>query len=407
MSSVFYNVEKYKEAFALKWEKIRDGGLSLPKYSKNEQKTKQNEIDQALDNIFNRLEEFPESEPEKSKQLDELKISIVKWAKKHLDLQNQDMEGEMFGGIMDVTEKFINAAKEFDSTFQMIDIMQAMRNVWIMNILQLFAGIKVQYTPAIFAYSMLYPYTDNYLDNPEISDEDKNRFNLRLSRRLEGENVTPENDLEEKIFSLVGMIEVQYPRDEYQGVFDSILSIQNGQIKSLNQQSDKSLGMDTLARISSEKGGTSVLADTYLVCGELDDEMFEFAFGFGFLLQLIDDMQDAAEDKKNGHMTVFSKLAGNIKLDALAGKLIVFVNDALDYEKGGKGAYSKEIKKMITDNCILMIFEAVGKNRKFFSRKYLRFVDSHSQISLKYFRKTGRTLKKRMKSLSSKDILRI
>ena len=45
------------------------------------------------------------------------------------------------------------------------EIGQAMRNVWIMNISQVLLNVEVKFTNAIFAYSMLYPYTDNILDD--------------------------------------------------------------------------------------------------------------------------------------------------------------------------------------------------------------------------------------------------
>ncbi len=37
-----------------------------------------------------------------------------------------------------------------------------------LDVLQLLLGIPVRVTPAIFAYSMLYPYGDNCLDDPAI-----------------------------------------------------------------------------------------------------------------------------------------------------------------------------------------------------------------------------------------------
>ena len=53
-------------------------------------------------------------------------------------------------------------ARKFDDDLPIGDIMQAMRNVWISNALQLLFGKEVYYSKANFAYSMLYPYTDNY-----------------------------------------------------------------------------------------------------------------------------------------------------------------------------------------------------------------------------------------------------
>jgi len=72
-----------------------------------------------------------------------------------------------------ITHQFIRKVREFDNDIKLDKMVQALRNVWIMNILQVLFNIKVEYTPSVFAYSMLYPYTDNYLDNTEISFQDK------------------------------------------------------------------------------------------------------------------------------------------------------------------------------------------------------------------------------------------
>jgi hypothetical protein len=42
-----------------------------------------------------------------------------------------------------------------------------------MNSLQIFWGLPLEMTPSVYAYSMLYPYTDNFLDNPEVNSEEK------------------------------------------------------------------------------------------------------------------------------------------------------------------------------------------------------------------------------------------
>ena len=65
----------------------------------------------------------------------------------------------------DVTATFLDEALAFNPSFELGDLYQALRNVWIMNSQQLFRGSPIVYSPSIFAYSMLYPYTDNALDD--------------------------------------------------------------------------------------------------------------------------------------------------------------------------------------------------------------------------------------------------
>ena len=82
--------------------------------------------------------------------------------------------------------------------------------------------------------------------------------------------------------------------------------------------------------ISIEKGGASVLVDGYLVCGELTKEEEVFAYGYGFLLQLCDDLQDVKADLEKNHMTIISQLAGKYHLDKIINKLINIIIDIVD-----------------------------------------------------------------------------
>jgi hypothetical protein len=398
-------VQKYTGLFSKKWLETDFDAPALKKQDKRLRKRGQKTLDRGLDKVFALLDDFPEKEPEKKERADKLKAVIAVLARAHLDIKNKEFEKEMFDGIMGVTECFISRAREFDPEVRLMDIMQAMRNVWIMNILQMIAGKRPEYTPSIFAYSMLYPYTDNYLDSRDVSAADKKEFNSRLAQRIKGEAIKPENGLEEKAFALIHMIEGQYPRQEYPEVFESVLSILQGQTKSLSQQSGSVCGKNGILCISAEKGGTSVLADAYLVCGKLDENMFEFVFGYGFMLQLIDDLQDAAQDRKNRHITIFSGMEKGEKFDETANRLINFIVGALDYEKASGSPYVSDIKKMIIENCILMVFQAVAKNRKFFTKRYLAFARGHSAISLDYFAKMDRKIKRKMKELSGKGVL--
>jgi hypothetical protein len=214
------------------------------------------------------------------------------------------------------------------------------------------------------------------------------------------------NALEEKAFSLVAMIEWQFPRQQYKDVFDSVLAIQEGQIKSLTQQTGLGMAETKILRISAEKGGASVLADAYLVCGDLDERMFEFAMGFGFILQLVDDLQDAASDCTVSHCTMFSsRVAQKRKLDDAAQKLILFVTQELNYDTIADTHIKREIKRIMTENCILMIFEAVSKNQKLFSKQFLKFAQEHSELSMGQFVRANKKIKRKMRSIQSQRLL--
>jgi len=128
-----------------------------------------------------------------------------------MDFSHEQLEIMFSDEMIRVTRSFVRQAREFDRYLSFHDIFQACRNAWIMHGLQLIMGIPVQLTPSIFAYSMLYPYTDNLIDDPLISTIEKLHFSNRFRDRLAGHDLTPLNKTERAIFQLVGMIESEYP----------------------------------------------------------------------------------------------------------------------------------------------------------------------------------------------------
>ncbi len=72
----------------------------------------------------------------------------------------------------------------------MPDIIQACRNAWTASGLQPLLGVPIGLTPSILGYSLLYPYSDNYLDGEDVTAEAKLRFSQRFRQRLRGEIIS-------------------------------------------------------------------------------------------------------------------------------------------------------------------------------------------------------------------------
>jgi hypothetical protein len=64
-------------------------------------------------------------------------------------------------------------ARPFDACLSTDNIVQACRNAWTACGLQPLLGERVGITSSILGYSLLYPYSDNYLDRADISTEEK------------------------------------------------------------------------------------------------------------------------------------------------------------------------------------------------------------------------------------------
>ena len=242
-------------------------------------------------------------------------------------------------------------------------------------------------TPAIVGYSLLYPYSDNYLDNERTSTERKLQFSGRFRDRLCGLHLCPRDRHEDAVWAMVALIEAQYPRRSYPRVYESLLAIHQAQENSIAQQKrSKHLSDADVLRLSCAKGGTSVLADACLCHGSLTDAEARFAFSWGVLLQLGDDLQDVQEDLKQGSATLFTRTAkAGIPLDGLVRQLLDFstqVADQVDALPHGDAP----LKRLLRMSWRSLIVMAVARSHRFFTPAFLADVEPTSPFRFEFLR---------------------
>ena len=343
-----------------------------------------------LKNIFingftKALKSFPHEVDQRQNWKESIKLTMDNFLQESNLISIEDKKILFDTGILKNTQDFFKMAQNFNDKISRSDIGQAVRNVWIMNIIQLLLEIKPEVTPAVFGYSMLYPYTDNYLDNPNITNEEKIIVSDRFEKKLEESHIKPNNSYEESLFKLVDNIEEQYNRLEYPQVFQSLLSIHKAQKKSLLQQGRLSCPYEVdILGLSIEKGGASVLADAYLVNGKLRPEEASFFFGYGVVLQICDDLQDGIEDLSNKHITIISQLARKWNLDNITNGLINYSFKLLENTNCFSCDNLENIKELIRKNLLMLIFFSIAKNRKLYSQKYLKKVEEYFPYRTKY-----------------------
>ena len=137
----------------------------------------------------------------------------------------------------------------------------------------------MEMTPAIIGYSLLYPYSDNYLDDDRIARQRKLDFSARFRDRLCGLSGAPRDRHEDAVWAMVRLIESQYPRRQFPHVYECLLAIHQAQEDSIAQMKrSSSLTHADVLRLSCAKGGTSVLANASLSHGELTEGEAKFAF---------------------------------------------------------------------------------------------------------------------------------
>jgi hypothetical protein len=306
-------------------------------------------------------------------------------------------------GYRRVSGCFLREARAFDSRLEAPSLFQALRNVWIAACLQHVFGREVALTPALLGYSLLYPYTDNLLDDPGVPTTIKRAMGRWLSRRLAGERVPPASSSQRRIARLLEMIETEHPREQSPQVHHALRAIHRAQSGSLAQQSaaGPSPAADLL-RITAEKGGTSVLADACIVTGQPQAAQAEFAFGYGFLLQLLDDLQDVQADTQAGHWTLFSAQARTGWLDALVSRLLRFSNAWMDDAPCLGTCHGAALKCSLEHSVRWMISQAVALNPARFSAAFAGRMEEFSPLSFTFLREQEHRLRHQQQQNSAK-----
>ena len=300
-------VNKYIQHFQNLWETSSTGFPDFSKkYSLQEQQIRENNFD-AFQQKMNALKSkrnvaaLRNADPAKS-----FFPMFKSFLENVFDFEKEQLAIILSDDFKNVSKDFFYQARAFGPELSPENIYQGMRNVWIMNGIQLMMDVQVEITPSVFAYSMIYPYSDNYLDDLSVKPAEKKEFSKRFNARLHGENPVPANYTESQLWKLVSMFEKQYPRNEFAMVYESLYAIQKGQTNSLFLNHDEKISASNIQYICFEKGGASVLADGYLVAGKLTETQEQALFGYGVYLQLLDDIQDVKEDLTACTQTMFS-----------------------------------------------------------------------------------------------------
>lgn len=179
----------------------------LERVSNKRRRSNEREIEVSMDEIEARLLSMPDSGKTREEWRRDLRESLREMVQSRFGGEASYADVLLSDDSFNVTSSFLGEARAFNPALGLEDLYQALRNVWIMNSLQLFREEPIVYTPSIFAYSMLYPYTDNRLDDPSIDPAEKARSGRRLRDRLAGATLLPSSPHEADVFRLIGMIE--------------------------------------------------------------------------------------------------------------------------------------------------------------------------------------------------------
>ncbi len=369
--------------------------LNGAQYTRKQQQEREKAYDQGLRAVEREVKRAPRTKADRIKTQDRIVAAFARFSATALDLEAETVN-LLTDDFLPVGTKLARWARQFDPNLGMADIIQACRNAWTACGLQPLLGDRMRMTPSVLGYSLLYPYSDNYLDREDVSAEAKLRFSERFRSRLCGDGLAAQDYREAALWTLVRLIEEQYPPARYPQVFDCLLAIHRAQEESLAQQRRSSHHDDTgLLRMSCAKGGTSVLADACLAHGWLSEEESRFSFEWGVLLQLGDDLQDVREDLRRGSVTLFSRAASLSRpLDALVIQLLNFsenVGARMEHLPNG----SQGFKKLLRMSWRSLIIGAVANSHEFFSPAFVEQAERWSPFRFAFLRARNERLTSR------------
>lgn len=371
----------------------RDSPAELPEFGWTveavERERRERMMDDFLAVLQSECRELPSNRAERASAHRRITDAFIEFARGALLLTEAEIEMLLGRGLSAIGTRLAREARRFDPAVSATDIFQASRNAWTACGLQLLLGRPMALTPSIFAYSMLYPYTDNYLDAGGVPREQKAEFGRRFAARLGGEAVAPANAHEDAIWRLVELIENEYPRGRWPQVYESLLQIHRAQQNSLRLRKKNGLGAEEIERLSFEKGGVSVLADGYLAAGSLSEAESRFIYAWGVVLQLADDLEDVADDLRAGHMTMFSSAAAAGKLDGLTARAIGLCQRvmALMPEPPASAA---PLAALLRRSSLSLLIRSAGQAPELYSQEFLARLEAHSPFRFAFLNERRR-----------------
>jgi hypothetical protein len=393
-------------------------GLPLPaatRYTPRDQQRRETEYDRAMHAVESEADAVKNTRAGRLAAQNRILAVFSEFATVALSLP-ADAVDLITGIFLPTGAEFTRQSRRFDSSLTMPSIIQACRNAWTVCGLQPLLGETAGITPAIMGYSLLYPYTDNFLDAPDKSPAAKREFCRHFRKRLRGESLDAANSHEAAVWQLVAMVEGQYPRAQYPQVFDSMLAIHEAQEESTAQLTAKDTKLrlpwfsragffrprligappaERILAISCAKGGTSVLADATLVRGWVSEQESRLAFDWGALLQLGDDLQDVREDLRRGSATLFSCAAAEGKpLDALVCQLLNYA-ERIGAEMDEFAHGSPALKNLLRTSWRSLIVAAIANAREFFTPAFVRQAETTAQFRFSFLARRHKQVSRR------------
>ncbi|MBP7462079.1 MAG: hypothetical protein KBA26_12385 [Candidatus Delongbacteria bacterium] len=369
-----------------------DAGLEIPEwlavYSPEQQIRNERRLDRRLVEVRRGFsaDRIPSDMAGRLEFLNRMELSLYRHG-----IPMDDLSPDHQQAFRHLSFEFVRQSLQFDPDLGWAEIKQAIRNIWIMGTIQFYLGIPIRLESPMLAYSLLYPYTDNYLDDGQRSADEKRRFCGMIDASIRGERVrVGESRLESGITALLDRINGSYPAADLPMVRLGLSAILNGQILSLEQQAKNTISDDDLLTITLAKGGSSVLADALLVDPGLQSDELRFFFGMGVFLQLIDDFQDMVKDEQQRHQTLFSNLGMTgcpNDLDGLVCRILHLIDNLTAVDIKEEDLSRRNSARMIRNQSIQLVMQTIAVHADRLSSSFIERMESCSSLRFEAIRR--------------------
>lgn len=310
--------------------------------------------------------------------------------KEHFLCIEQYMGKALFQDYLKSICNFFRKVKEFDPTISAAQVWQALRNYFIYGMIVAMVGEEQSFHDSIMSFSLLYPYTDNYIDDPDISEQNKEDFNQMIHKTLCGEEVPAKDDLQRKTKQCLISCRNYRNETKVQEASELLLLMLDAQAESTEFMGELTdcdkMDRDKVLNMLAYKGGMSVMIDYFYSVQEMKEKAILFYLQFGLILQLADDIQDIREDLESDMRTLYSLVDSVEQREQNLFRLMRFTMQVFQqYE-----AENKQVQKFMLRNCMILFEFAILRSEEFFSEKLLNSIEPYLPFHREYARNIGK-----------------
>lgn len=352
----------------------------LPQIGKDERRANEKRISESLERFRGQMNGFsylPGRKKRWKKDMEKLLHEIL-WTDPLIGVESA-LSRESLEAFEKEMKVFVRRSRSFDASLGLGDLGQGIRNYMVYAIFRELNGLSQRCTSGVFGYSMMYPYSDNYMDTPGRSREELLHYHKLIRDKIRGDGFDAVSEHDRKTVELLEAIEQSYarPDDLYEGL-QLILEAQRDSYRQSDRENP--LTEEEVFDLSVFKGGISVLIDRYLIDKPMSEKDYKFYYGFGFLLQLCDDLQDIASDKEWGCSTLFT-------MCRTKGEVVETVNRLLHYMKklfASCECAREEFREFLLQQCSLLILISAAGSRDYMTEEWLGWLEERLPVSIDF-----------------------